>query len=384
MIDVDNLEFSGATTDSRKVVPGSIFIALKGEKADGRDFIKSALDKGAAGIIDGFAELDEAASRYRAGLKAKVAGVTGSAGKTTAKEFLRSFLSALGRTSATEGNYNNHIGLPMTILNCPRDAEYLVLEMGTNHPGEIAHLCDIASPDSGLVTGIGTAHIEFFKTREAIAREKGTLPARVKDFAAVPGDSDMLPVFREMAGAKLVEADCALPWMKAALADVLPGRHNVSNASLAFALASRYGLDRESAVKSLATFSLPGARWRKSSKNGVNFIDDSYNASPDSMKAALEAFLETPSKGRKILVLGDMFELGENSAAFHREVFSFAKSLGFDMIVAVGGMSCAAADGAPGFASATELKKNLEKIFRPGDTVLLKASHGMSLTDAIS
>ena len=149
------------TFDSREVKHGMGFVALKGEKADGHAFIPQALERGAARIIDGYDELDAAAREYRRSLKAKVVGITGSAGKTTTKELVKAFLSTVGRTYATEGNFNNHIGLPMTILNCPDDAEFLVLEMGTNHPGEIAHLCDIAEIDCALITNIGTAHIEF-------------------------------------------------------------------------------------------------------------------------------------------------------------------------------------------------------------------------------
>ena len=126
------------TFDSRAVKPGMLFIALKGEKSDGHDYIPQALAAGAAGVIDGYAELDRAARDWRRTLKATVIGVTGSAGKTTTKEFLRTFFSALGKTAATEGNFNNHIGLPVTILNCPADADFLIVEMGTNHPGEIA------------------------------------------------------------------------------------------------------------------------------------------------------------------------------------------------------------------------------------------------------
>ena len=175
------------TFDSREIEKGDCFVALKGEKADGRDFIPAAKEKGAAEIIEGLEALHDAARAKRMRLKATVVALTGSAGKTTTKELLRAFLSKAGRTYATQGNFNNHIGLPLTILNCPEDAEFLVLEMGTNHPGEIAALCDIAEPDAALITGIGTAHLEFFKTREAIAEEKGTLAARAKTFCVYPG-----------------------------------------------------------------------------------------------------------------------------------------------------------------------------------------------------
>ena len=144
-----NFTFSGATLDSRQVKPGMLFVAIKGEHVDGHDFIPQAKAAGAAGIIDGREELATAAREYRETLKATVIGVTGSAGKTTTKEFLRTFFSALGKTAATEGNFNNHIGLPVTILNCPADADFLIVEMGTNHPGEIAHLCSVAEPDVG-------------------------------------------------------------------------------------------------------------------------------------------------------------------------------------------------------------------------------------------
>ena len=150
------IDFKGAVFDSRKVEPGMLFIALKGDRVDGHDYIGQALAKGAAGIVDGLEELAATAREYRGTLKAKVIGVTGSAGKTPTKELLRAFLSAAGKVHATEGNYNNNIGLPVTVLNCPRDADFLVVEMGTNHPGEIKALCDIADPDVGVVTNVGS------------------------------------------------------------------------------------------------------------------------------------------------------------------------------------------------------------------------------------
>lgn len=364
-----------ATFDSRQVKPGMTFVALKGEKADGHDFIPQALANGAAKIIDGYEELYRAAKERRAALGAKVIGVTGSAGKTTTKELLRAFFSRLGKTYATEGNFNNHIGLPLTILNCPDDAEYLILEMGTNHPGEIAHLCSIAQPDAGVLTNVGTAHIEFFGSRENIAKEKGALLGAVKEFGIVSSECFGLDC---MPKEKRVETNPRNREIAAAVNAVLPGDHNLSNASLAFAAASRFGLSAEEAVKSLENLALPGARWRKTEKDGVLYIDDSYNANPDSMMAALETFASEKCEGRRIVALGDMFELGEDALAYHKAVFDKAASLGFALVIAVGEMS-GQCEADMKFRDAADLHARLREIVRPGDCVLLKASHSMKL-----
>lgn len=359
-----------ATFDSREVQPGMTFVALKGEKADGHDFIPQALAKGAARIIDGYEELDRAALERRRVLSAVVVAVTGSAGKTTTKELLKAFLSKAGRTYATEGNFNNHIGLPMTILNCPDDAQFLVLEMGTNHPGEIAHLCDIAEPDVGAVTNIGTAHIENFGSREAIAEEKTTLLRRARRFGVGPGAAELPPLEPELA---------------AAVATVLPGSHNQANAAIAFAVASRFGVTAAEAADAICSgFSLPGQRWKRTVANGVMYIDDTYNANPDSMRAALDTFVTIPAPARHIAILGDMFELGEKSHDYHSQVFDYARSMGVDLLVAVGEES-SRCDADISFRDAEELKANLDKLaLRPGDAVLLKASHAMHLGDAIT
>lgn len=379
---METIDFRGATMDSRKVEPGMLFVALKGENADGRDFIPQALERGAIGIIEGREELVRAAREYRGMLNAETIGVTGSVGKTTTKEFLRAFLSQLGKTHATSGNFNNDIGLPLTILNCPRDADFLVIEMGSNHPGEIAALCDIAQPDAGVVTCIGTAHLEFFDSREGIAREKSALLAAAKDFGVAPAGGDFTDVMRAACKGDFIEAPVDLHWMEYALAGVLPGAHNVSNACLAFAAAQRWGLTRQQAAAALEGFSLPGARWRKSERNGVLFIDDSYNASPDSMIAALDALAAMPCNGRRIAILGDMFELGPASGELHRKVFDHAMSLGLQLVVGVGEESsrciCHLAYKKP-----EDVRKRLRVMASAGDIVLLKASHGMKLSSIL-
>lgn len=360
------------TFDSREIRPGMGFVALKGEKVDGHDFIPKALAAGAAEIVDGLEALQAKAKAYRATLKAKVIGVTGSAGKTTTKELLKAFLSKVGKTHATAGNFNNHIGLPMTILNCPEDADFLVVEMGTNHPGEIAALCDIANPDVGLLTNIGTAHLEFFGTREGIAKEKGTLLRRAH-LAFSAKSCDLLP--------GTVETD--QPWLREALAGVLPGEHNVANAALAFAVAEHFGATREQAIAALADFALPGSRWRKLEKWGATFIDDTYNANPDSMIAALNAFVATPCDGHRIAVLGDMFELGEHSLELHRKVFAHAMSLGIPLVIGVGEMSSQCLCNLA-YKSLADLKKKFRVDVSAGDLVLLKASHSMKLGELIA
>ena len=377
------MTFTGATFDSRNVKPGMLFVALKGEKTDGHDYIPQALEKGAAGIIDGYDELDRIARDYRRSLRAKVVGITGSAGKTTTKELVKTFLSTVGKVHATEGNYNNHIGLPITILNCPKDADVLVLEMGTNHPGEIAHLCDIAEIDCSLVTNVGTAHIEFFGDQDGIAREKGVVLERAKEFGVVSKENARLEILREMCRSELVEADPRQEWMANALEGVLPGEHNISNACLAFALAERFGATKEECTAALAGFSLPGARWRKTEKWGATFIDDTYNANPDSMIAALDTLAKTPCDGKRVAVLGDMFELGERSLELHRKVFDHAMSLGFPLVIGVGEMSSQCLCHLV-YKDLKTLKKKFRLDVSAGDVVLLKASHGMHLGDLLA
>ena len=343
------------TFDSRQIRPGDIFVALKGEKVDGHDFIDQAKASGAVDIVDGLEELQQRAREKRRAMKAKIIGVTGSAGKTTTKEFLKAFLDCPG----TEGNFNNHIGLPLTILNAPPEAEFLVVEMGSNHPGEIAALCDIAEPDVGVLVSVGTAHLEFFKTREGIEREKMVLIKRAKEFG--------------------------LRWdevQSAPLTCPLPGEHNRSNMSLAYAVARRLGVSEELCRERLKNFQLPGARWRKSEKWGVTFIDDSYNANPDSMLAALDAFAAEPCDGKRVAVLGDMGELGETALEMHRKVFQHAMALKIPLVIGVGEYSSQCLCHLV-YKDLKKLKLKFRLDVSAGDLVLLKASHAMNLSSLL-
>ena len=384
--------FRGATFDSRLVKPGMLYVALKGERVDGNDFIPQALEKGAAKVIggpDALAELQSLAREYRRALRphTTVVALTGSAGKTTTKELLKTFLSCAGKTYATEGNYNNHLGLPITILNCPDDADFLVVEMGSNHPGEIAGLCAIAEPDCALITNVGTAHLEFFGSQDGIAEEKGQVfvalgnahDTKIPPFGVVSMKNVRLEKLRSMCPVELVEAEPDQEWMAQALDGILPGAHNVSNACLAFAVAEKFGVTREQASEALKGVSLPGARWRKVEKDGVTYIDDSYNANPDSMIAALDAFAAMPCDGKRVAVLGDMFELGPDSAELHRKVFGHAMKLGIPLVIGVGEESskclCHLA-----YKTLDPLKRKFRFDVSAGDIVLLKASHSMGLS----
>ncbi len=389
MVDVASLQFCGATLDSRQVKPGMLFVAMKGERVDGHDFIPQALAAGAAGVIDGPDELASAARAWRASLSAKVVGVTGSAGKTTTKELIAAFLRSGGhKVHATAGNYNNDLGLPLTILNCPRDADFLVLEMGTNHPGEIRHLVEIARPFAGAISSIGTAHIEFFKTQDGIADEKGELFRALPPdgFAVLSSDNARHSRLAAMSAAPVVTVSPDGPdaeRLASALAVRLPGRHNVTNALIAAACAGRFGVSLEKCLEALRDFTLPGGRWRVVESGGATYIDDTYNANPTSMIAALETFASLPVAGRRIAVLGDMFELGERSAEFHAAVGRRARELLLDMIVTVGAEANAHIAGDVRCESAAEARDALAGLVRPGDAVILKASHGMHLADAL-
>ena len=386
-------EFAGVVFDSRKVTPGCLFAALPGATVDGHAFVRQAFEKGAKGLLvradqaaaftgpeaaalipvpDVKASLTETARAYRRTLKAKVIGVTGSAGKTTVKEFTAAFLRQKGRTHATDGNYNNDLGLPITVLTCPPDADFLVVEMGTNHPGEIAHLVGIAQPDAGIISSIGTAHIEFFKTQDGIAEEKGSLFRSLPPvgFAVLGANNDRFELLRGMCRCRVVTVTDAAPF-----ACPLVGDYNKWNMALAWACAKELGVTEVMARAALDGFSLPGDRWRTSTRNGVKFISDCYNANPTSMIAALRAFAAEPCAGRRIAVLGDMFELGSESERLHAEVKRAAAALRFEKVIYVGGNF--------GGVSRDEAKKELFALVCPGDAVLLKASHGVALNQIL-
>ena len=382
-------EYSGVVFDSRKVKEGCLFAALPGATVDGHAFVRQAFEKGAKGLLvradraqeftgpessalipvpDVKESLTNTAREYRRTLKAKVIGVTGSAGKTTVKEFTAAFLRQIGRTHATAGNYNNDLGLPITILGCPPDARFLVVEMGTNHPGEIAHLVSIAQPDIGIISSIGTAHIEFFKTQDGIAEEKGTLFRSLPNdgFAVVGANNDRYEMLKGMCGCRVVTVDAPAPFECP-----LVGEYNRWNMALAWNCAKELGVTEAMARAALGGFALPGDRWRTTVRDGVKFISDCYNANPTSMMVALETFAAEPCDGRRIAVLGDMFELGAESARLHAEVKRKAESLNLDRIIYVGENF--------GGASRDDAKTELFAYVRHGDSVLLKASHGMAL-----
>lgn len=388
-MDFDPSAYSAVVFDSRKVVEGCLFAALPGATVDGHAFVRQAYEKGAKGLLvrkdrvsqfagperDALIPVDDVkesmtntARDYRNSLNAKVIGITGSAGKTTVKEFTAAFLRTKGRTHATAGNYNNDLGLPITILECPKDAEFLVLEMGTNHPGEIEHLVKIARPDAGIISSIGTAHIEFFKTQDGIAIEKGALFRSVPDngFAVVGANNCRLGMLQEMCRCAVVVSDGVTPFECP-----LVGDYNRWNMSLAWNCAKMFGVSPEDAQKALDGFVLPGDRWRKSKKGGIEFISDCYNANPTSMIAALETFVSQPCDGRRVAVLGDMFELGEESAKLHAEVKQRAEELDLDKVFFVGENF--------GGMSLEEARHELFLYVQPGDSVLLKASHSMAL-----
>lgn len=418
-------KFLGATFDSRLVKPGMLYVALKGENTDGHRFVAAALKAGAAlalvrrdwpapaevdetrlaRVDDPRLALGEIAREYRLTLGATVIGVTGSAGKTTVKEMTAAFLRASGRrVHATAGNFNNDLGLPITILGCPADADFLVVEMGTNHPGEIARLVDIARPDVGLISSIGTAHIEFFKSQDGIAEEKGTLFARLGLVGRAKSTGSFAVLARENDRYTKLVGMSSVPVKTVSFADQeaaafaeklerrLPGRHNVLNAMIAYGCAREFGASLDSCLAALDSFTLPGGRWRMVEKGGVTYFDDTYNANPTSMMAALETFAGIKAE-RHLAVLGDMFELGEDSARFHREVGARAGSLPIDELVCVGESSARemapAARGAGGSlriqtaVDAAAAAALVKPMVRPGDVVLVKASHGMHLDQVI-
>jgi UDP-N-acetylmuramoyl-tripeptide--D-alanyl-D-alanine ligase len=421
------------STDSRTIKPGELFVALHGENFDAHDFVEAAAKSGAAGalvnrnwkgtvpgnfalirVIDTLHAYQQIAATYRRSLTLKVLAITGSNGKTSTKDFAASVLARKFRVTKTEGNFNNHVGLPRTILEATSEDEVGVWEIGMNHPGEITELSKIAAPDAAIITNIGVAHIEFMGSREAIAREKGALAEAVAPQGTVILNADD-PFSKAIAAcirAKVVFAGTTGGTVRAneirqsaegSEFTILEGAHRcraqlpvaglhmVQNALLAVAAGRAFGLSIEECGAGLAAAPLTKARLQIKQVGGVHFLDDSYNANPDSMKAALQTLIELDAEGKRIAVLGEMRELGAESERAHRDVGETAASLAVDQLITIGDMAERIAEGARAAGlknvfsvpSTREAADLLGEIAAPGDLVLIKGSRAAKTEEVI-
>jgi UDP-N-acetylmuramoyl-tripeptide--D-alanyl-D-alanine ligase len=412
------------STDSRTLKRGELFVALRGENFDGHQFVEAAARASALGAIvdfgwngsapENFAVLraedtlcayQKLAANYRRSLAIKVLAITGSNGKTSTKDFVASVLGRRFQVTKTEGNFNNHVGLPRTILEATSQDEIGVWEIGMNHPGEIAALAKIAVPDAAIITNIGIAHIEFMGSHDAIAYEKGALVEAVSLEGTVILNAD--DPFSETIAAR-TRAKVVLAGIKQGAVRAIeirqtsggseftilegahrcraqlpvPGLHMVQNALLAVAAGRAFGLSIEECAAGLAAAPLTRARLQIKEIGGVQFIDDSYNANPDSMKAALRTLVELDADGKRIAVLGEMRELGDESERGHREVGEAAAEFGIDHVIAIGQHGAIIANAAKhaglqksdAVNSTTEAAKVLADVVAPGDLVLIKGS----------
>lgn len=419
-----NVFVDKVSTDSRTVKPGELFVALYGENFDGHKFVEEVAQKGAAGAIvdlawqgkvpanfavlragDTLRAYQNLAANYRKSLPLKVIAITGSNGKTSTKDFTASVLARKFRVTKTEGNFNNHVGLPRTILEATSDDQVAVWEIGMNHPGEIAALARIAAPDAAIITNIGIAHVEFMGSREAIAKEKGALAQAIgpEGTMILNADDSFSQKIAARTRAKLIFAGTSSGTVRATeitqSADgseftilegahrcraqlPVPGLHMVQNAMLAVAAGRLFGLSIEECAAGLVAAPLAKARLQIKQIHGVQFIDDSYNANPDSMKAALRTLVELDVDGKRIAVLGEMRELGEELESGHREVGECAAELGIDQLIAIGEIGAIIARAAEksgleksvAVRSTSEAAAMLADIAVPGDLVLVKGS----------
>ena len=419
-----NVSIDKISTDSRTLKHGELFVALRGENFDGHKFVEAAVKTGAVGAIvdlgwkgkvpDNFTVIrvedtlqayQTVAANYRKSLPIRVLAITGSNGKTSTKDFAAAVLGRRFRVTKTQGNFNNHVGLPRTMLEATSQDEVAVWEIGMNHPGEVAALAKIAAPDAALITNIGIAHIEFMGSREAIAAEKGALAEAIGPQGSIILNADD-PFSKNIAArthAKVIFAGTTAGTIRAGEITQsahgsdftilegahrcraqlpVPGLHMVQNAMLAVAAGRLFGLSLEEAAAGLVAAPLAKARLQIRQIGGVQFIDDSYNANPDSMKAALRTLVELDADGKRIAVLGEMRELGKESARGHREVGETAAELGVDQLIAIGDMGAAIAEAAQqaglektaAVGSISEAAEMLTEITAPGDLVLIKGS----------
>jgi len=384
----EDAAFARVVTDTRQLRRGDLFVALKGDNFDGHDYVLRAASLGAAGSLvsravegapsqvvagDTLSALQAYAKSWRADFELPLIGVTGSSGKTTTKQMLAAVCAARGTVLATEGNLNNHIGVPLTLLRLRQEQRSAVIEMGANHIGEIALLAGLARPDIGIVTQAGDAHLEGFGSREGVARGKGEMYTALggRGIAVINRDDVYFDLWRELAGGSTVlsfglsasanvraedihgqpeHAPTATvftlitPQGRARVELPLPGRHNVLNALAAAAAGLALGLDVAAIAAGLGQVRPVAGRlnWM-STPQGARLLDDSYNANPTSLRAAMDLLAALP--GKRWLVLGNMGELGGDAEALHEEAGRSARLLGIDHLYTVGALAQHAAQG---------------------------------------
>ena len=424
-------EVTGWSIDSRTLNPGDLFFALRGLTHDGHAYVAQVLGKGAVGVVvdrevdhevggsgpmlkvgDSLAALQALASAARREWAGQVVGVTGSAGKTTTKDVIAEMLSEGLKTAKTEGNLNNHVGLPLSLLRVADEAEVAVLEMGMNHAGEIRTLAEIARPHVGVVTNVGYAHMESFASIDGVAAAKRELvealppsgtavlnadDPRVAAFAQVHsgpvvtfGESPSANIRAE--GIHFSEDGLAFRVGKVPFESSLTGRHSVSNLLAGIAVAQIFEIapDRlTERVRKIQPGKMRGQRFRH---QGILVFDDCYNSNPDAVRAMLSVLRDTPAR-RRIAVLGEMLELGRWAEPLHREVGNYAAECGIDVLVGLSGAACymldaaersgLRADAAFFFDDPVPAGQLVRSLAQPGDAVLFKGSRGVHVELAL-
>jgi len=430
------MEIKGVSTDSRKIRQGELFVALRGDRFDGHDFVLDAISNGACGAVversvlesryeslgkvrnllpveDTLFALQEMAHLHRQKFAVPVIGITGSNGKTTTKEMTASILKQKGPVLKNEGNLNNHIGVPLTLLKMEAVHRSAVVEMGMSAPGEIDLLARLVSPDIGVITNIGPAHLEFLGSMDGVAAAKAELldnlaaggtavlnaddryfealsdrfSGRVLSFGMNAGAAVRAQDIRQ--GDDYTDFELVAQGAAARVRLRALGRHNISNALAAAAAALAAGMAVEAVKYGLDDFTPVSMRSEVRVINGRTVLADYYNANPGSVKAALETLVTLRPGARSVAVLGDMLELGEQGAEEHREIGRFAARLGVDVIIALGELSARILEGASDagmpksalFAATShaEAAGLLTRQSRIGDAVLIKGSRGMKM-----
>lgn len=416
------LEHPNVTTDSRSVKQGDLFFALKGDSFDGNKFVLNALEAGASYAISDSPEYAEnervilvsdvletlqlLAQHHRQQLAIPILAITGSNGKTTTKELASRVLAKKYTISVTKGNLNNHIGVPLSLLQMDKNTQFGIIEMGTNHFGEIATLCKIAQPNYGLITNVGKAHLEFFGSLEGVEKAKGELYDYLSANNSIPFYNSDNPILakmiserkfketvaysREKIGASLIPADSSNPFLRFSLNGKtantkLVGDYNLDNAIAALTMAKCFGITEEDAIAAIESYS-PDNNRSQLVNTGKNLaILDAYNANPSSMEIAILNFSQQ-QLNNKMLILGDMLELGKDSKTEHQHILQLIEENNFDNVLLIGKAFQEVCSNKKfiSFANTDELCNYLKEHEVKGFSILVKGSRGIRLEKILS